>query len=128
MKDLLPSLEWGNFDNVITITVPCCLSSFMTLLEWPRAYRLYRCTCTVSSCVSYRYRVLDDYPSEQYTDVYWIKYVSINSARVAKRKLDNRSFFGKSLHICYAPEYESIQETREKLQQRRRVIALKTRG
>ena len=76
----------------------------------------------------HRYRVLDDYPSERYTDVYWIKYVTINSARVAKRKLDNRSFFGKSLHICYAPEYESVQETREKLQQRRRVIAQKTRG
>ena len=74
-----------------------------------------------------RYRLLDEYPSEPYTDVYWIKFVSIDSARVAKRKMDNRSFFGKDLHVCYAPEYETVQDTREKLQERRDVIARKTR-
>ena len=75
-----------------------------------------------------RYRLLDEYPSEPYTDVYWIKYVTINSARVAKRKIDNRSFFGKPLHVCYAPEYEGVEETREKLQLRRKVISQKTKG
>ena len=75
-----------------------------------------------------RYRLLDEYPSEPYTDVYWIKYVSIQAARAAKRKLDNRPFFGRDLHICYAPEFESVQDTREKLQQRRKTIAHKTRG
>ena len=75
-----------------------------------------------------RDRFLDEYPSKPYTDVYWIKYADINSARAAKRKLDNKSFFGKELHIFYVPEYETVQETREKLQQRRIVIAKKTRG
>ena len=54
--------------------------------------------------------------------------MGINSARVAKKKLDNHSFFGKPLHVCYAPEYETVQDTREKLHQRRKIIAQKTRG
>lgn len=75
-----------------------------------------------------RYRLLDEYPSEPYTDVYWIKFVDINSARIAKKKISHKPFFGKLLHVCYAPEYETVQETREKLQERRKVIAKKTRG
>ena len=43
--------------------------------------------------------------------------------RYAKRKLDDYSFFGGNLHVCYAPEYESVNETRQKLQERRREIA-----
>ena len=76
---------------------------------------------------SRRYRLLDEYPAEPYTDVYWIKYVDINSARVAKRKVDNRSFFGNNLHVCYAPEYESVQDTRDKLSQRKTTVLRKTR-
>lgn len=71
---------------------------------------------------------MDEFPSEEYCDVYWIKYTKIGSARIAKRKLDNWSFFGKSLHVCYAPESESVTDTREKLAQRRKVIAQKTEG
>ena len=49
------------------------------------------------------------------------------SSRFAKKKLDDYSFFGGILHVCYAPEYESVAETRQKLQDRRKVIAAKTR-
>lgn len=73
------------------------------------------------------YRFLDDYPTEPFTEVYWIKFQRINSARVAKKKLDNRSFFGGILHVCYAPEFETVDDTREKLQERRKAIAKKTR-
>ena len=71
---------------------------------------------------------MDEYPSEEFCDVYWIKYNKIASSRIAKRKLDNKSFFGKSLHVCYAPESESVADTREKLTQRRKVIAQRTQG
>ena len=60
--------------------------------------------------------------------MYWIKFIRIGSARMAKKKLDNWSFYGKVLHVCYAPEYESVYETREKLAQRRKIITQKTRG
>ncbi|XP_073533469.1 RNA-binding protein 48 [Phyllobates terribilis] len=69
------------------------------------------------------YNPLDEYPAEQFTEVYLIKFQRLQSARVAKRKLDENSFFGGILHVCYAPEFESVQETREKLQDRRRYVA-----
>ncbi|XP_001625251.3 formin-like protein 20 [Nematostella vectensis] len=73
------------------------------------------------------YQLLKDYPKEKFTEVYWIKFEKINSARYAKRKTDNRSFFGGILHVSYAPEYETEEDTREKLQERRRIIAKKAR-
>ncbi|XP_063777450.1 RNA-binding protein 48 [Pseudophryne corroboree] len=72
------------------------------------------------------YNALDEYPAEEFTEVYLIKFQRLQSARVAKRKLDERTFFGGLLHICYAPEFESVQETREKLQDRRRYVARAT--
>lgn len=72
------------------------------------------------------YNPLDEYPAEQFTEVYLIKFQRLQSARVAKRKLDESSFFGGVLHVCYAPEFESVQETREKLQDRRRYVARAT--
>ncbi|CAG8463202.1 7194_t:CDS:2, partial [Ambispora leptoticha] len=61
------------------------------------------------------YRYLDDYPCEEFTDVYWIKYRSLAEA-------------SSPLSVRYGPEYESIQETREKLQDRRTVVAIKTQS
>ncbi|XP_034258258.1 RNA-binding protein 48 isoform X1 [Pantherophis guttatus] len=72
------------------------------------------------------YNPLDGYPAEEFTEVYLIKFLKIPSARAAKRKLDERSFFGSLLHICYAPEFESVQETRDKLRDRRKYIAKAT--
>lgn len=47
-----------------------------------------------------RHRLLDDYPSELNTDVYWIKYADIDSARLAKKKLNHTDFCGKkTLHV-----------------------------
>ncbi|KAI1901613.1 hypothetical protein AGOR_G00036200 [Albula goreensis] len=69
------------------------------------------------------YRVLDEYPAEKFTEVYLIKFQKLQSARVAKRNLDERSFFGGLLHVCYAPENETVEDTRQKLQDRRRFVA-----
>ncbi|XP_031552909.1 uncharacterized protein LOC116290067 [Actinia tenebrosa] len=71
------------------------------------------------------FKKLDDYPTEEFTEVYLIKYARINNARYAKRKMDNKSFFGGVIHVCYAPEFETVDETREKLQERQRVVARK---
>ncbi|NXT75603.1 RBM48 protein, partial [Zapornia atra] len=72
------------------------------------------------------YHALDEYPAEQFTEVYLVKFQKLQCARVAKKKMDERSFFGSLLHVCYAPEFETVQETREKLQDRRRYIAKAT--
>ncbi|NXC50908.1 RBM48 protein, partial [Penelope pileata] len=73
-----------------------------------------------------QYHPLDAYPAEPFTEVYLIKFQLLQCARVAKKKMDERSFFGSLLHVCYAPEFETVQETREKLQDRRKYIAKAT--
>ena len=48
--------------------------------------------------------------------------------RLAKRKLDNRSFFGSQLHVTYAPEQETVDDTRSKLQLRRQDVLKRIAG
>lgn len=38
--------------------------------------------------------------------------------RFAKKQIDTKNFFGGILHVCYAPELETIEQTRIKLQTR----------
>lgn len=66
------------------------------------------------------YRLLDEYPCEEFTEVYWVKYKRLASAKFGKKKMDNAGFFGGLLHVCYAPEYESIEDTRQKIVERRK--------
>lgn len=73
------------------------------------------------------YRLLDEYPAEEFTEVMWIKFVKIQSARLAKRKLDDYEFCGGKLHVCYAPEYETVEDARAKLEDRRRAVARRIR-
>lgn len=47
--------------------------------------------------------------------------------RFAKRKMDNANYCGGELHVFYAPEYESVDETRAKLQDRRRAVSWRLR-
>ncbi|KAI4818301.1 hypothetical protein KUCAC02_011648 [Chaenocephalus aceratus] len=68
------------------------------------------------------YRPLDEYPAEEFTEVYLVKFQKLTSARAAKRRMDEKSFYGGLLHVCYVPEYETVEDTRLKLQDRRRYI------
>lgn len=65
---------------------------------------------------------MDAEDCEQYTDVYWIKFHQFNNARFAKRKLDESIFLGNRLQVTYAPEYESLSDTKEKLEGRRKEV------
>ncbi|XP_061396812.1 RNA-binding protein 48 [Musca vetustissima] len=55
---------------------------------------------------------------EAFTEVFWIKFKKIFDARKAKKYLDAKEFYGGILHISYAPEYETMEELRAKLQHR----------
>nr|XP_046273579.1 RNA-binding protein 48 [Scatophagus argus] len=68
------------------------------------------------------YRPLDEYPAEEFTEVYLVKFQKLTSARAAKRHMDDKSFYGGVLHVCYVPEYETVEDTRLKLQDRRRYV------
>ncbi|GFX70041.1 RNA-binding protein 48 [Trichonephila clavipes] len=72
------------------------------------------------------FRPLDDYPCEEFTEVYLVKFSLFNAARIAKKSLDDKLFFGCALHVCYAPEFETVLETKVKLQERRKYVAWKT--
>ncbi|XP_011186319.2 RNA-binding protein 48 [Zeugodacus cucurbitae] len=56
---------------------------------------------------------------EAFTDVYHVTYTKVQAARRAKRYLDAQEFYGGILHISYAPEYETTEELRQKLLQRK---------
>lgn len=68
------------------------------------------------------YRLLDEEECEPFTDVYWIKFVHISNARFAKRKLDEFQFLGNLLQVTYAPEHETISDTKDKLEERRHTV------
>ncbi|KAJ4894338.1 RNA-binding (RRM/RBD/RNP motifs) family protein [Raphanus sativus] len=42
--------------------------------------------------------------------------------RFAKRKLDDSVFLGNRLQISYAPEFESLSDTKDKLETRRKEV------
>jgi len=42
--------------------------------------------------------------------------------RFAKRKLDDFVFFGNKLQVSYAPQFESLSDTQDKLEGRRREV------
>ncbi|CAA0811282.1 RNA-binding (RRM/RBD/RNP motifs) family protein [Striga hermonthica] len=65
---------------------------------------------------------MDAEDCEAYTDVYWIKFHQVNNSRFAKRKLDESVFLGNRLRVSYAPEYESLSDTKEKLEGRRKEV------
>ncbi|XP_018325754.1 RNA-binding protein 48 [Agrilus planipennis] len=66
--------------------------------------------------------VVPDYKTELFTECYHVQFDRIQAAKIAKRLIDNKSFYGQVLHVCYAPEYENIAETQAKLDQRRRDV------
>lgn len=47
------------------------------------------------------------------------------SRRIAKRFIDGKNFYGGLLHVFYVPELESVAETKAKLVQRRREVAIR---
>jgi len=73
------------------------------------------------------YRHLDEEETPEFTDAYWVKFRNITSSRIAKRKCDDYTFFGHLLDVSYAPKFESVNDMREKLEERKRVVAYKIR-
>lgn len=67
-------------------------------------------------------KLVTDYPTEKFCEVYYARFRTVQSARFAKNHLDDRSFFGGVLHVCYAPELERVEDTRDKLVVRKREI------
>ncbi|XP_030974513.1 RNA-binding protein 48-like [Quercus lobata] len=65
---------------------------------------------------------MDAEDCEPFTHVFWIKFRLVNNARFAKKKLDEFVFLGNRLHVSYAPQFESLSDTKDKLEGRRREV------
>uniref|UniRef100_A0ACD5V7P3 Uncharacterized protein n=1 Tax=Avena sativa TaxID=4498 RepID=A0ACD5V7P3_AVESA len=65
---------------------------------------------------------MDAEDCEEYTDVFFIKFSQVSNARFAKRKLDESVFLGNRLQVSYAPQFESLEDTKEKLEVRRKEV------
>ncbi|KAF5175335.1 Rna-binding protein [Thalictrum thalictroides] len=68
------------------------------------------------------FKPMDEEDCEPFTDVYWIKFLQISNARFAKRKLDEFVFLGNKLQVSYAPHFESLSDTKQKLECRSREV------
>ncbi|XP_032528482.2 RNA-binding protein 48 [Danaus plexippus] len=71
---------------------------------------------------------ITEHNAEPFTETYHAQYEKIQSARVAKRMLDTKNFYGGVLHVCYAPELENVDETKQKLIQRQRDVIFRLRN
>uniref|UniRef100_A0ACD5WX89 Uncharacterized protein n=1 Tax=Avena sativa TaxID=4498 RepID=A0ACD5WX89_AVESA len=65
---------------------------------------------------------MDAEDCEEYTDVFFIKFSQVSNARFAKRKLDESVFLGNRLQVSYAPQFGSLEDTKEKLEVRRKEV------
>ncbi|GKV22908.1 hypothetical protein SLEP1_g32719 [Rubroshorea leprosula] len=68
---------------------------------------------------------MDAEDCEAFTDVYWIKFRLFSNARFAKRKLDESVFLGNQLQVSYAPQFESLDDTKDKLESRRKEVLVR---
>lgn len=68
------------------------------------------------------YERKDTKDGNEFLDTILIKFLQIHRARMAKCRLDDMNFMGSNLHICYAPECESLDDLREKFQERRTIV------
>ncbi|XP_072947048.1 RNA-binding protein 48 [Epargyreus clarus] len=75
-----------------------------------------------------KFNISKDHASEPFTETYHAQYERIQCARLAKKFLDTKNFYGGSLHICYAPELENIEETTKKLLQRQKDVLFRLRN
>lgn len=71
------------------------------------------------------HRPLHDYPCDQFFEAHLVKFVKIQHARIAKIKLDDYNFYGSLLHVFYAPEWESVEDVREKISERKYIVSVK---
>ncbi|KAI9318793.1 hypothetical protein BX666DRAFT_2026216 [Dichotomocladium elegans] len=73
------------------------------------------------------HRLLDRVPRPEFTETVWVKFYTWRAARLAKLTMDDKPFFHNLLRVSYAPEYESIDDARNKLQEHRHSVARRPR-
>ena len=65
---------------------------------------------------------LSNKDEENFCCSYHVEYESIEISRVAKKNLDDKSFYGEHLHVVYATQYETLQQTEDKIKLRKDTV------
>ncbi|OWZ15664.1 hypothetical protein PHMEG_00010658 [Phytophthora megakarya] len=68
-----------------------------------------------------------DHDDNEFTDTVWVQYETVNNARHAKARGVQKPFYGSRLQISYAPQFESRDDTADKLAQRRLLLLRRAR-
>ena len=69
------------------------------------------------------FQVLDSQETEQFTEVVRVQFGTVQIAKDVRRRLGaDAPFYGQILRVQYAPEYESVQDTKKKLQGRKEYV------
>ncbi|ETM39862.1 hypothetical protein L914_14066 [Phytophthora nicotianae] len=63
----------------------------------------------------------------EFTDTVWVQYETVNNARHAKARGVQKPFYGNKLQMSYAPQFESREDTGDKLAQRRQLLQRRAR-
>ncbi|KAH8553502.1 hypothetical protein BGW37DRAFT_485937 [Umbelopsis sp. PMI_123] len=99
--------------------------SFYLIFEQVPAYHLENelvRQCSMLGKVLDHSHLEDHAHSTDLHKVYLIKLDSIASARKVKRKFDDTIFYGGQIQVYYAPEHETVQDTRRKLTERQTAV------
>lgn len=99
--------------------------SYYLILEQVPAYHLENellRQCSMLGQVLEHSRLHDHPASTNLTHVFLFKFDTIASARKVKRKMDDSVFYGGQIRVYYAPNRESIQDTRRKLNERQAAV------
>lgn len=75
-----------------------------------------------------QFNISTQHAAEPFTETYHAQYDKPQQSRIAKKMLDTKNFYGGILHVCYAPEMETIDETRQKLIQRQRDVVYRLKN
>ena len=63
-----------------------------------------------------------DDEDDEFADTVWVQYETVNNARHAKARGVQKLFFGSRLQISYAPQFETLEDTMDKLARRRQLL------
>ncbi|KJE89613.1 hypothetical protein CAOG_01048, partial [Capsaspora owczarzaki ATCC 30864] len=118
-----PEYREGRRETAVKVYTIADESKFLLLLRVP-ALKLEQQLCDLVTAQGQveSLRRLDEYPCDQFQEAFLAKFTQLPVARAAKRQLDGHVFFGTPLHVCYAPEYETLADLREKFDERRRAV------
>ncbi|KAJ6986260.1 RNA-binding protein 48-like isoform X1 [Populus alba x Populus x berolinensis] len=109
--------------TVVRVYTVCDESRYLIVRNVPALgcgddlFKLFASYGDVEEC-----KPMDAEDCEQFTDVYWIKFRLISNARFAKRKLEESIFLGNPLQVSYAPRFETVSDTKDKLEGRRKEV------